>query len=50
MIDDGSDLTAADIADTAPHLEGLALVVVDRLQGARSARLPPFGEHLPDAS
>ncbi|WP_406465017.1 type II toxin-antitoxin system prevent-host-death family antitoxin [Streptomyces sp. NBC_01622] len=32
MIDDGSDLTAVDIAETAPHMEGLALVVVDRLQ------------------
>ncbi|MFD4878575.1 DnaB-like helicase C-terminal domain-containing protein [Streptomyces sp. NPDC058420] len=50
MIDDGSDLTAADIAETAPHMEGLALVVVDRLQAARSARLPLSGEHLPDAS
>ena len=50
MIDDGSDLTAADIAETAPHMEGLALVVVDRLQAARSARLPLSGDRLPDAS
>ncbi|MFE9606812.1 type II toxin-antitoxin system prevent-host-death family antitoxin [Streptomyces hokutonensis] len=50
MIDDGSDLTAADIAETAPHMEGLALVVVDRLQAARSARLPLSGDGLPDAS
>ncbi|MDV9168578.1 type II toxin-antitoxin system prevent-host-death family antitoxin [Streptomyces sp. W16] len=50
MIDDGSDLTAADIADTAPHMEGLALVVVDRLQAARSVRLPLSGDRLPDAS
>ncbi|MGR3875601.1 DnaB-like helicase C-terminal domain-containing protein [Streptomyces graminifolii] len=50
MIDDGSNLTAADIADTAPHMEGLALVVVDRLQAAHSARLPLSGNQLPDAS
>ncbi|MEU9331317.1 hypothetical protein AB0D91_47810 [Streptomyces canus] len=41
MIDDGSDLTAEDIRETAPHMEGLVLVVVDRLQAAHSARLPP---------
>lgn len=50
MIDDGSDLTAADIAETAPHMEGLALVVVDRLQATPSARLPLSGNKLPDAS
>ncbi|MFJ4689650.1 DnaB-like helicase C-terminal domain-containing protein [Streptomyces sp. NPDC088789] len=50
MIDDGSDLTAEDIRETAPHMEGLALVVVDRLQAAHSARLPLSGDRLPDAS
>ncbi|MGW2232330.1 DnaB-like helicase C-terminal domain-containing protein, partial [Streptomyces formicae] len=50
MIDDGSNLTAEDIKETAPHMEGLALVVVDRLQAAHSARLPLSGEHLPGAS
>ncbi|MGW7149160.1 DnaB-like helicase C-terminal domain-containing protein, partial [Streptomyces sp. NPDC054878] len=50
MIDDGSDLTAEDIRETAPHMEGLALVVVDRLQSAHSARLPLSGDRLPDAS
>ncbi|MGP4048882.1 DnaB-like helicase C-terminal domain-containing protein [Streptomyces sp. 2A115] len=50
LIDDGSDLTAEDIADTAPHMERLALVVVDRLQAAHSARLPLSGDRLPDAS
>ncbi|MET9759935.1 type II toxin-antitoxin system prevent-host-death family antitoxin [Streptomyces sp. NPDC006372] len=50
LIDDGSDLTADDIAQTAPHMEGLALVVVDRLQAAPSARLPLSGDRLPDAS
>jgi prevent-host-death family protein len=50
MIDDGSDLTAEDIRETAPHMEGLALVVVDRLQAAHSARLPLSGDRLPHAS
>lgn len=50
MIDDGSDLTAEAIAETAPYVEGLALVVVDRLQAAHSARLPLSGDRLPDAS
>uniref|UniRef100_A0AAU2UVW6 DnaB-like helicase C-terminal domain-containing protein n=1 Tax=Streptomyces sp. NBC_00003 TaxID=2903608 RepID=A0AAU2UVW6_9ACTN len=50
MIDDGSNLTAEDIRETAPHMEGLALVVVDRLQAAHSARLPLSGDRLPDAS
>ncbi|MFF7887727.1 type II toxin-antitoxin system prevent-host-death family antitoxin [Streptomyces sp. NPDC020794] len=50
LIDDGSNLTAEDIAETAPHMEGLALVVVDRLQAAHSARLPLSGNRLSDAS
>ncbi|MEU9630736.1 ATP-binding protein [Streptomyces luteogriseus] len=50
LIDDGTNLQAEDIADTAPHMEGLALVVVDRLQAAHSARLPLSGDRLPDAS
>jgi prevent-host-death family protein len=50
MIDDGSDLTAQAIADTAPHVPDLALVVVDRLQTAHNARLPLSGDRLPDAS
>ncbi|MEU3092674.1 DnaB-like helicase C-terminal domain-containing protein [Streptomyces massasporeus] len=50
MIDDGTNLRAEDIAETAPHMESLALVVVDRLQAAHSARLPLSGERLPDAS
>ncbi|MGW1811547.1 DnaB-like helicase C-terminal domain-containing protein [Streptomyces sp. NPDC002078] len=50
LIDDGSDLTAEDIAQTAPHMNGLALVVVDRLQAAHSARLPLSGDRLPNAS
>ncbi|MFJ1975584.1 DnaB-like helicase C-terminal domain-containing protein [Streptomyces sp. NPDC087903] len=32
LIDDGSELTAEAIAETAPYVQGLALVVVDRLQ------------------
>ncbi|MFF3617520.1 DnaB-like helicase C-terminal domain-containing protein [Streptomyces sp. NPDC002580] len=50
LIDDGSDLTAEAIADTAPLADNLALVVVDRLQRARNPRLPLSGEHLPEAS
>ncbi|GAQ68207.1 DnaB-like helicase C-terminal domain-containing protein [Streptomyces scabiei] len=50
MIDDGTNLRAEDIAETAPHMQGLTLVVVDRLQAAHSARLPLSGERLPDAS
>jgi antitoxin (DNA-binding transcriptional repressor) of toxin-antitoxin stability system len=50
LIDDGSDLTAEAIAETAPHVQDLALVVVDRFQAAPSARLPLSGDRLPDAS
>ncbi|MEU1036507.1 type II toxin-antitoxin system prevent-host-death family antitoxin [Streptomyces mirabilis] len=50
MIDDGSDLTAEAIAETAPYVPDLALVVVDRLQAAHNARLPLSGDRLPDAS
>ncbi|MFE2102583.1 ATP-binding protein, partial [Streptomyces sp. NPDC059468] len=38
------------IAETAPHVKDLALVVVDRLQAASSARLPLSGERLADTS
>lgn len=50
LIDDGSELTAEAIAETAPYVQGLALVVVDRLQAAHNARLPLSGDRLPDAS
>ncbi|MEU6579066.1 type II toxin-antitoxin system prevent-host-death family antitoxin [Streptomyces sp. NPDC046805] len=50
LIDDGSDLTAEAVAETAPHVEDLALVVVDRFQAVPSARLPLSGDRLPDAS
>ncbi|MCX4516002.1 ATP-binding protein [Streptomyces sp. NBC_01619] len=50
LIDDGSDLTAEAIAKTAPYVEDLALVVVDRLQAAPNARLPLSGDGLPVAS
>ncbi|MEV0226951.1 DnaB-like helicase C-terminal domain-containing protein [Streptomyces sp. NPDC050704] len=50
LIDDGSDLTAESIAETAPYIQDLALVVVDRLQTAHNARLPLSGDRLPDAS
>lgn len=50
LIDDGSDLTAEAIAETAPYVQDLALVVVDRLQAAHNARLPLSGDRLPGAS
>ncbi|WP_308013660.1 DnaB-like helicase C-terminal domain-containing protein [Streptomyces beigongshangae] len=50
LIDDGADLTAEAIAETAPLADDLALVVVDRLQRARNPRLPLSGEQLPAAS
>nr|WP_106962802.1 DnaB-like helicase C-terminal domain-containing protein [Streptomyces roseochromogenus] len=50
LIDDGSDLTAEAIAETAPYVQDLALVVVDRLQTAHNARLPLSGDRLPSAS
>lgn len=42
-IDDGADLTAAAVADSAVDLPGLALVVVDRFQLAEDPRLPLSG-------
>ncbi|MGX5183074.1 DnaB-like helicase C-terminal domain-containing protein [Streptomyces avermitilis] len=50
LIDDGSELTAEAIAETAPYVQDLALVVVDRLQATHNARLPLSGDRLPDAS
>ncbi|MFJ9721587.1 DnaB-like helicase C-terminal domain-containing protein [Streptomyces sp. NPDC101209] len=50
LIDDGSDLTAEAIAETAPYVQDLALVVVDRLQAAHNPRLPLSGDRLPGAS
>ncbi|MER5356668.1 DnaB-like helicase C-terminal domain-containing protein, partial [Kitasatospora sp. NPDC002551] len=58
-IDDGTDLTAAAIAETAadlahttdqPGQPGLALVVVDRLQALDDPRLPLSGPRLTDAA
>jgi hypothetical protein len=40
LIDDGSELTAQAITETAPYAQDLALVVVNRLQAAHNARLP----------
>ncbi|WP_328834715.1 DnaB-like helicase C-terminal domain-containing protein [Streptomyces europaeiscabiei] len=50
LIDDGSELTAEAIAETAPYVQDLALVVVDRLQAAHNARLPLSGNRLSAAS
>ena len=42
-IDDGSNLTTDAITESVPHLPGLALVVVDRLQTTEDPRLPLSG-------
>ncbi|WP_377273891.1 DnaB-like helicase C-terminal domain-containing protein [Peterkaempfera sp. SMS 1(5)a] len=50
-IDDGTDLTTAAIAESVPHLPGLALLVIDRLQAAEDPRLPLSGpERITDAA
>ncbi|WP_158239583.1 type II toxin-antitoxin system prevent-host-death family antitoxin [Streptomyces carminius] len=49
-IDDGSDLSAEAIAETAPDVEDLALVVVDRLHHQPVAHLPLSGQALPGAA
>lgn len=43
FIDDGADLDAEAIVSTAPDVDGLALVVVDRLQTVHNPRLPLSG-------
>ncbi|MFB7618590.1 DnaB-like helicase C-terminal domain-containing protein [Kitasatospora sp. NPDC056181] len=43
LIDDGTDLDAAALTDTATDVPDLALLVVDRLQAARDPRLPLSG-------
>ncbi|MEU9282405.1 DnaB-like helicase C-terminal domain-containing protein [Streptomyces sp. NPDC048341] len=49
-IDDGTGLSAEAIAETAPYVEGLALVVVDRLQYVHDALVPLSGPALPEAA
>lgn len=43
FIDDGADLDAAAIVSTAPDVDGLALLVVDRLQTVHDPHLPLSG-------
>ncbi|MEU2517020.1 DnaB-like helicase C-terminal domain-containing protein [Streptomyces syringium] len=50
LIDDGTGLTAAAIAQTVPDVEELALVVVDRLQHAHDPAMPLSGPALPAAA
>ncbi|BAG16927.1 MULTISPECIES: type II toxin-antitoxin system prevent-host-death family antitoxin [Streptomyces] len=50
LIDDGSALTAEAIAQTAPYVNDLALIVVDRLQCAPAAHIPLSGDQLPAAA
>ncbi|WP_245687422.1 DnaB-like helicase C-terminal domain-containing protein, partial [Streptacidiphilus griseoplanus] len=49
-IDDGADLSAEAIADTAPYIENLALIVVDRLQHRHAPHLALSGPALPEAA
>ncbi|MFE9137821.1 DnaB-like helicase C-terminal domain-containing protein [Streptomyces sp. NPDC007355] len=49
-IDDGAGLTASDIAEAAQDIDGLALVVVDRLQRAHDPSVPLSGRALPAAA
>lgn len=49
-IDDGAGLTASDIAEAAQDVDGLALVVVDRLQRAHDPSVPLSGRALPAAA
>ncbi|MYZ35186.1 MULTISPECIES: DnaB-like helicase C-terminal domain-containing protein, partial [unclassified Streptomyces] len=49
-VDDGTGLTAEAIAETAPYVEGLALVVVDRFQHAADPFIPLSGPALPEAA
>ncbi|MFJ8755319.1 type II toxin-antitoxin system prevent-host-death family antitoxin [Streptomyces sp. NPDC102441] len=50
LIDDGSGLTVEAIAQTAPYVNDLALIVVDRLQCAPAAHIPLSGDQLPAAT
>ncbi len=49
-VDDGTGLTAELIAETAPYVDGLALVVVDRFQQAADPFVPLSGPALPEAA
>ncbi|MEU2358610.1 DnaB-like helicase C-terminal domain-containing protein [Streptomyces misionensis] len=49
-VDDGTGLTAEAIAETAPYVEGLALVVIDRFQHAADPYIPLSGPALPEAA
>ncbi|WP_338933126.1 DnaB-like helicase C-terminal domain-containing protein [Streptomyces netropsis] len=49
-IDDGTGLSAQAIAETAPYIDNLALVVVDRLQRTGDPLVPLSGDTLPTAA
>ncbi|MGW7145358.1 DnaB-like helicase C-terminal domain-containing protein, partial [Streptomyces sp. NPDC054878] len=49
LFDDGTGLTAQAIAETAPYVDGLALVVVDRLHHAHDPHVPLSGAQVPPA-
>lgn len=49
FFDDGTSLTAQAIAETAPYVEGLALIVVDRLHHTYDPHIPLSGKQVPPA-
>lgn len=49
-IDDGTDLTAEAITETAPHIDHLALIVIDRLQHTHDPAVPLSGPALRTAT
>ncbi|MCX4673550.1 DnaB helicase C-terminal domain-containing protein [Streptomyces sp. NBC_01381] len=49
FFDDGDGLTAQAIAETAPYVDGLALVVVDRLHQSADPHIPLSGDQVPPA-
>lgn len=50
FIDDGTDLDVDALAQTVPDIDGLALLVVDRLQAEPDPAVPLSGEALPGAT
>ncbi|MFF1378774.1 DnaB-like helicase C-terminal domain-containing protein [Streptomyces sp. NPDC058308] len=49
LVDDGADLTAEAIAESAPYVDDLALIVVDRLHHSPDPHLPLSGPRVPPA-
>ncbi|MEU6768195.1 DnaB-like helicase C-terminal domain-containing protein [Streptomyces sp. NPDC046853] len=49
FFDDGAGLTAEAIAETAPYVDSLALIVVDRLHQGAEPHIPLSGDQVPPA-